>query len=64
MTARRTWPDGRVAYQVLVDTDGTTSKSHRTFWWPHEGLRVAHRSAAEPPRKPAAAETCPARHDA
>lgn len=48
VTARQDWPDGRTAYQVLIDTDGTTSKSHRTFWWPHEGLRVAHRSATEP----------------
>ncbi|WP_326844560.1 hypothetical protein OHB33_41165 (plasmid) [Streptomyces sp. NBC_01558] len=48
VTARQDWPDGRVAYQVLIDTDGTTSKSHRTYWWPHNGLRVAHRSAADP----------------
>lgn len=48
VTARQDWSDGRTAYQVLIGTDGTTSKSHRTFWWPNEGLRVAHRSSAEP----------------
>ncbi|MFF0191168.1 hypothetical protein [Streptomyces sp. NPDC005244] len=48
VAARQDWSDSRTAYQVLIDTDGTTSKSHRTFWWPHEGLRFAHRSAAEP----------------
>ncbi|MFD5634819.1 hypothetical protein ACFWJM_11860 [Streptomyces sp. NPDC127077] len=48
VTARQDWPDGRTAYQVLIDTDGTTATSHRAYWWPHEGLRIAHRSAAEP----------------
>lgn len=28
--------------------EGTTAMTHRTYWWRHEGLRVAHRSAAEP----------------
>ncbi|MFD5721682.1 hypothetical protein [Streptomyces sp. NPDC127036] len=42
------WPRGRIGYQVLIDTDGMTSKSRRTFWWPHEGLRVVRRSTAEP----------------
>ncbi|MET7745982.1 hypothetical protein [Streptomyces sp. NPDC005385] len=27
VTARQDWPDGRIAYQVLIDTNGTTSKS-------------------------------------
>ncbi|MFE4425285.1 hypothetical protein [Streptomyces sp. NPDC056817] len=43
--ARQDWPDGRVAYQVSVDLDGSTSVRARTYWWPHPGLRVAHRSA-------------------
>ncbi|MET7828918.1 hypothetical protein ABZT23_30120 [Streptomyces sp. NPDC005386] len=48
VTARQNWPYNRVAYPVRIDTDGTTSKSLRIYWWPHAGLRVAHRSAAEP----------------
>jgi hypothetical protein len=46
--ARQDWADGRTAYQVSVDLDGSTSVTARTYWWPHEGLRVAHRSAYEP----------------
>ncbi|MET9411215.1 hypothetical protein ABZX90_36535 [Streptomyces sp. NPDC002935] len=48
VSARQDWPDCRTAYQALIDTDGTASKSHRTFWWPHEVLRVAHHSTAVP----------------
>lgn len=44
VVARQDWPDGRVAYQVEVDLTGSTSVTCRTYWWPHEGLRVAHRS--------------------
>ncbi|WP_146046266.1 hypothetical protein [Streptomyces cahuitamycinicus] len=43
--ARQDWPDGRIAYQVRVDLDGSTCVRARTYWWPHPGLRVAHRSA-------------------
>lgn len=46
--ARQDWPAGRTAYQVLIDLDGTTSVKARTYWWPHPGLVVAHRSSVEP----------------
>jgi hypothetical protein len=40
--ARQSWPDGRTAYQVSIDLDGSTAVTSRTYWWPHRGLRVAH----------------------
>ncbi|MCG0065988.1 hypothetical protein L0F81_22270 [Streptomyces tricolor] len=49
--ARQDWPDGRVAYQVLVDLDGSTTMLLRTYWWPQPGLRVARRSASAPSRE-------------
>ncbi|GGZ70000.1 hypothetical protein GCM10010344_41230 [Streptomyces bluensis] len=51
--ARRDWPDGRTAYQVAVDLDGSTSVVTRAYWWPHEGLRVARPSRCEPSTSPA-----------
>ncbi|WP_158857537.1 hypothetical protein [Streptomyces sp. NRRL B-1347] len=40
--ARHDYADGRVAYLVEVDLDGSTSVSHRAYWWPQPGLRKAH----------------------
>lgn len=50
--ARQDRPNGRTAYQVSVDLDGSTAMSARTYWWPHPGLRVAHRSAYAPSTGP------------
>jgi hypothetical protein len=58
--ARQDWPDGRVAYQVAVDLDGSTAVRTQAYWWPHEGLRVAHRSAAPASRKPGQGGSMPA----
>ncbi|MFF7176827.1 hypothetical protein [Streptomyces pseudovenezuelae] len=48
VAARQDWADGRTAYQVVFDPVGDTTSTHRTYWWPHPGLRVAHRSTVEP----------------
>ncbi|MER6160338.1 hypothetical protein ABT147_33100 [Streptomyces sp. NPDC001868] len=50
--ARQDWPDGRTAYQVLIDLDGSTAVMARTYWWPHEGLMPAHRSSVQPSTGP------------
>jgi len=49
--ARDVYADGRVAYRVVVSLRapyaGTTE---RMYWWPQEGLRVAHRGSGRPER--------------
>ncbi|MFK4227562.1 hypothetical protein [Streptomyces sp. NPDC019890] len=34
--------------QVSVDLDASTTVVSRSYWWPQEGLRVAHRGSADP----------------
>jgi len=41
--ARADYADGRVAYHVTVWTLRTGGGTHRAYWWPQEGLRVARR---------------------
>lgn len=40
VTARHDYEDGRTAYQVLIDVDGSTSVRHRTYWWQPEAGRM------------------------
>lgn len=46
--SRQEWADGRVFYQVAVDLRGDTAVTTRLYQWPHEGLRTAHGSDAQP----------------
>lgn len=49
--ARHNYEDGRVAYQVLIDVDGSGSMTHRTYWWQPESGRMkrAHRTRGSQP---------------
>ncbi len=40
VTARHDYEDGRVAYHVLIDVDGSTSIKHRAYWWRPEDGRM------------------------
>ena len=42
VTQRDTWRDGRIAYHVAIDGDGSLSVVHRACWWGQPGIRVAH----------------------
>lgn len=50
--ARQDAPNGRTAYQVAVDLDGSTTVTTRLYGWPQPGLRIAHRSASQPSDQP------------
>ncbi|WP_381801260.1 hypothetical protein [Streptomyces niveus] len=41
--ARANYPDGRVAYHVDIQLPRSGGWTHRAYWWPQEGLRVARR---------------------
>lgn len=60
VTARQDWADGRTAYQVEVDLTGSTAVTRVSYWWPHEGLRVARRSSVGPSRGPGGGGDMPA----
>lgn len=47
VTARQEWANGRVAYQVELDADGSTAVTQRTFWWGQPGVRFAHGSPVQ-----------------
>ena len=49
--ARQDRADGSTVYQVAVDLDGDTTVTTRSYLWPQQGLRVAHRSASAPSRE-------------
>lgn len=40
VTARHDYADGRFAYHVEIDVDGSTSVKHRAYWWDPEGGRM------------------------
>jgi hypothetical protein len=49
--ARADYPDGRVAYHVdITFPEPSSGGTHRAYWWPQDGLRVAWRSSVEPER--------------
>ncbi|MEU3760973.1 MULTISPECIES: hypothetical protein [Streptomyces] len=60
--ARQNWADGRVAYQVLVDLDGSAAMVTRAYWWPQQALWVAHRSASPASREPGRGGAMPVPH--